>query len=81
MTPDHEALIRQRAYELWEKQGRPLGLDKEHWERAKSEVVNGNAGPAAKPARKTAAPVKPVVKKVAEPAMAAAAKATPRKKK
>jgi hypothetical protein len=30
--------IRQRAYELWEQDGRPEGKQQEHWDRAMSEV-------------------------------------------
>ena len=30
--------VRSRAYELWEKEGRPEGKDKEHWSRAEGET-------------------------------------------
>jgi hypothetical protein len=33
-----EALIRQRAYELWERDGRPDGRDDAHWAEAEREV-------------------------------------------
>jgi Protein of unknown function (DUF2934) len=34
-TPgDREDRIRQRAYEIWEQEGRPEGQDQRHWERA-----------------------------------------------
>ena len=33
-----ENRIRQRAYELWEKDGRPEGRHAEHWERARREL-------------------------------------------
>ena len=33
--------IRQRAYELWESEGRPQGRDREHWERAERELSAG----------------------------------------
>jgi hypothetical protein len=36
-----EALIRQRAYELWERDGRPDGGDDAHW--ADAERVVGAA--------------------------------------
>lgn len=32
---DIEQRIRQRAYELWEEDGRPEGREGEHWERAR----------------------------------------------
>lgn len=33
-----EARIRERAYEIWEREGRPHGKHLEHWRRAKQEV-------------------------------------------
>jgi Protein of unknown function (DUF2934) len=33
-----EALIRQRAYFLWEDEGRPQGRETEHWQRATAEL-------------------------------------------
>ena len=33
-----EEQIRQRAYDIWLQEGRPLGRDKENWERAKLEI-------------------------------------------
>ena len=44
MKAVHEDLIRQRAYEIWESQGRPLGLDKEHWEQAERELLDAAPG-------------------------------------
>jgi Protein of unknown function (DUF2934) len=39
MTPQDEARleqrIRERAFQIWEEEGRPQGRDKEHWELAK----------------------------------------------
>ena len=40
MKAVHEDLIRQRAYEIWEASGRPLGLDKEHWEQGERELLD-----------------------------------------
>jgi hypothetical protein len=37
--PDIEALIRERAYIIWEQSGRPLGRDKDHWFQAAKEVA------------------------------------------
>jgi hypothetical protein len=36
--------IKQRAYELWEADGRPHGKDAEHWARAERELTQGGAG-------------------------------------
>lgn len=35
--------IKQRAYELWEADGRPHGRDAEHWARAERELRQGGA--------------------------------------
>jgi Protein of unknown function (DUF2934) len=37
--PDIEALIRERAYIIWEQSGRPAGRDKDHWFQAAKEVT------------------------------------------
>lgn len=33
-----EDRVRDRAYEIWEQEGRPPGREREHWERADREV-------------------------------------------
>jgi hypothetical protein len=38
MTPEREVRIRERAYHLWEEEGRPEGRDAEFWERAKELI-------------------------------------------
>jgi hypothetical protein len=38
---DLEQLIRERALMIWIEQGRPDGLDKQHWEQAEAELVAG----------------------------------------
>ena len=30
--------VRDRAYEIWEQEGRPAGREREHWERANRET-------------------------------------------
>lgn len=37
-TVKQETLIRERAYAIWEDEGRPDGRALEHWERAYHEV-------------------------------------------
>jgi hypothetical protein len=37
-TPERTARIRQRAYHLWEHDGRPIGRDLEYWERARELI-------------------------------------------
>jgi hypothetical protein len=44
--------VRQRAYLLWEQEGRPEGHAEDHWRRAEAEVTGvspGNAAPAGTP--------------------------------
>ena len=44
MQPDREAKIRERAYEIWERQGRPEGREQEFWDQAEREIVGENEG-------------------------------------
>jgi hypothetical protein len=37
-NPEREARIRERAYRMWEENGRPHGRDVEFWERARELV-------------------------------------------
>ena len=36
----HEAAIRQRAYAIWEEEGRPHGREWDHWARASQEILS-----------------------------------------
>lgn len=38
MDPDTERRIRERAYDIWLREGRPHGRHAEHWETAKAEI-------------------------------------------
>lgn len=40
--PDNEQ-IRRRAYEIWEREGRPEGREAEHWRRAAEELAASEA--------------------------------------
>jgi len=54
-----EDRIRQRAYEIWEQEGRPHGEDMKHWLQAFQEIAaSADAGgqPAKKPRSKKAVP-------------------------
>jgi hypothetical protein len=55
---ERDQRIRQRAYEIWEEEGRPDGQHGEHWDRAAREIdqreavaggkaQTGHSGPAA----------------------------------
>lgn len=35
----NEDLIRERAHAIWEREGRPVGMQAEHWERARRECA------------------------------------------
>jgi hypothetical protein len=55
-----EKAIRERAYHIWEAEGRPHGRDREHWERASREIGAEAGKRSRKPA--TAAKAKPAGK-------------------
>jgi hypothetical protein len=38
MNDNREEQVRIRAYDIWEKAGRPYGLDRDHWLQAVSEI-------------------------------------------
>lgn len=55
MINDRERKVRDRAYALWESEGRPAGRHDEHWYRAGQEVdTDGPAAADAEPAKKAA---------------------------
>ncbi len=66
-TANFEELVRARAYELWESEGRPLGRDAEHWlaseQATRAELAL--AAPAKAPKPKAAPRKKPAVKAAA----------------
>ena len=61
--PDYQQKVRERAYHLWEADGRPHGNEHEFWERARALVdieLSGQTGqidnPAAKPGADPSSP-------------------------
>lgn len=44
-SPDISAAISQRAYELWEAEGRPSGSDQRHWLQAEQELRESAKAP------------------------------------
>jgi len=50
-----EDRVRQRAYELWEKEGKPEGADLRFWEQAMGEIDEEDQGQSAKRARRAGA--------------------------
>lgn len=39
MLPEDDEKIRRRAYEIWEREGRPEGRESEHWQMAAAELA------------------------------------------
>jgi DUF2934 family protein len=52
MTEEAEQRIRERAFQLWIEDGQPEGKEKEHWERARSQIE----GDTTRPEEKVATP-------------------------
>lgn len=40
MTTGMNSSVERRAYEIWEQEGRPHGLDLDHWLRAEAELAS-----------------------------------------
>jgi hypothetical protein len=43
-SDDLQQRIQQRAYELWENEGRPQGREHAHWQQAEREIAGRSAG-------------------------------------
>jgi len=41
---DRQELVRRRAYEMWEQQGRPHGHHADHWTAAERELADAEDG-------------------------------------
>ncbi len=54
LTERHRTVIRIRAYEIWELEGRPDGRHVEHWLKAERDLRPSRAMPS-RPARKASA--------------------------
>ncbi len=39
----HEHRVQERAYQIWEREGRPPGREIEHWLRAEAEIASEEA--------------------------------------
>ncbi len=40
----HEKRVRERAYEIWERAGRPEGMAEQHWLQAEKEIAAEEEG-------------------------------------
>jgi hypothetical protein len=49
-----DSWIRERAYAIWEQEGRPAGRESQHWFQAACEIGEKNAFGIAAPTPKTA---------------------------
>ena len=65
----HETAIRQRAYAIWEAEGRPDGREWDHWMLASHEVLSHvsieapvEAAPSAKPRKTTKGRIRAAIK-------------------
>ncbi len=52
----NEDRIRQRAHEIWQREGQPNGADRHHWERARQEIAEEELRAAAEAAGSATAP-------------------------
>ncbi len=68
MTDDYLERVQARAYEIWEREGRPDGAAEAHWQQASAEILQ-ELTPPEKAVRKPRAP------KAATPAKTRAPKA------
>ena len=75
--PDIEALIRERAYLIWEKSGKPLGRETDHWFQAAREIAEAQTR---KPLTATVVETMPPTSGEAGPAPKRVAKAAPAKR-
>lgn len=46
MNTNRDDQLRQRAYRIWEAEGRPEGMEAEHWARAERELAGEETDPA-----------------------------------
>jgi hypothetical protein len=80
MSSERKASVEQRAYKIWEEEGRPHGRDQEHWHRAERDLIGhpdaAKAPEAAVKAKRKAAPksAKPVPSAAPKPAPAKSAR-------
>jgi hypothetical protein len=45
-NPEHEQRVRERAYHLWETDGKPHGRDVEYWQRAREQIATEDSAEA-----------------------------------
>ena len=65
MDKDIENRIRERAYEIWEEEGRPEGREAQHWQQAAAETADAQRENREAIARSSAKPAGTTRKKAA----------------
>lgn len=65
MSDDRERRVRERAFVLWEREGRPFGRQDEHWFRASREIEAETLSPEPEPAAAQSVMPKPVTSTIA----------------
>ncbi|ARU18011.1 DUF2934 domain-containing protein [Croceicoccus marinus] len=78
MDQNIENRIRERAYEIWEEEGRPEGREAQHWQQAAGDIADAqseNRAASAKSASKTGAKADGTARKKASGDKPATAKA------
>jgi hypothetical protein len=50
MNMHQQDLVRERAYQIWEDEGRPEGASQRHWQQAEDDIARADA-PVVKPKR------------------------------
>ena len=58
MAKDRSEALKQKAYEIWEREGRPEGMHDEHWAQAQREL-DGEVAEKPKAARSRKKPAAP----------------------
>ena len=89
MTIDNEGKVRERAYYIWEREGRPQGRELQHWQTALRELSseanssNGAGGKSARPRASGKSRIGSMVAKAKDAldGTPTAAKPAPRKRK
>jgi hypothetical protein len=76
---DLEQKIRERAYQIWEQEGRVHGRDEQHWHKAKLELANVSDDMAAHLIDTAGTPIEPAKKgrRTAKPKADAAVSTVP----
>ena len=44
MSDERDERVRQRAYDIWEREGQPSGRERDHWDQARREIDQEEQG-------------------------------------